>query len=396
MPTEYLSKISTKDLDILSLKELKGLNSFSMSEGARNEILFHLVYSTLKGGASYGFAKGVAEQVGHQCGLPGDEIVKIFDSAYQRYGRSQRNITQEVKEWVKLVTSGDFSVTECYKDLEVVTKDDKAATRKALTRMVDSKEVVPNGRGRYRTVSDELEFIDIFSKDIPIIPLRLPLEISSIYAAQQGNIIVISGEKNTGKTAFCLKTMELNHEHMQVRYMSSEMSEGEFKMRIRKFNRGVEAWKWKNIELLNRTDNFSDLIKDDGKLYIIDFLEIYDDFYKVGALIRDIWKALNHKGLAIICLQKNPGSLHGRGGSFSAEKARLVVNLEATYDGEGNICKLVNVKNWADNVETSPDGMVCRYKLVQGNEFSFTASEDAYWHHPTPACKPGKMVTSCG
>ena len=403
VPAEYLNKIQHQEKDLLSLKELKNLNSFSLSEGSRNEVLFHLAYSTLKGGASYSFVRGLCQKVGSESGLNQSEITKIFDSAYQRIVRNDRNIHQEIKDWIKLVTNSTFNVTDCYRDLEIVTKSDRAAARQALKRLVEDKLIRSEGkRGLYKPVDESIEYIDIFSAGDAGYPLTLPMDIHKYYEAQDGNVIIVSGEQNAGKTAWCLSAMEMNHMQHKVCYMSSEMSTPEFKKRILAFDMPIEAWNWKNIELINRNDNFADLIKPDGRIYICDFIEVYDDFYKVGATIRDIWQALDGKGIAICCLQKNAGSLYGRGGSFSAEKARLVINLEKSYDKVGNWCKIIKCKNWAPDIIDNPDGMQRRYKLVHGNKFveSAQAPTESLWHHPEPACATGGkkivQVPSCG
>ena len=392
LPDAYVQHL-TMSLSIDNTIDNKTLNSFDLSEGRRNEVLFHLAYTSFKGGSGYGFTKDLVTKVGTDAGLNRSELDKIITSAYQRALKKDRNISLEVENWLEIVTDCDFSVTDCYRDLEVVTSCDKAAVRKALSRLKDLKKIVQVGKkGVYRKVNEEIEYIDIFKDAPPPLGLRFPLNIETFFEAQQGNIMIISGEQNAGKTGFALEFMEKNHSAHKIQYMSSEMSQGEFRNRIQAFDLPLKSWNWKNITLLNRSENFADLIKDDGRIYICDFIEIYDEFYKIGAQIKDIWTALNGKGAALICLQKSGGSDYGRGGSFTLEKPRLGINLDRSRDGQGNICRLSKVKNWAPGVTSSPDWLECRYKLVQGHKF-MQCSE---WDYPTPKvggkCVPGTKV----
>jgi hypothetical protein len=67
-------------------------------------------------------------------------------------------------------------------------------------------------------------------------------------------------------------------------------------------------------------------------------------------------------GIAVIAIQKVPGRALGRGGDFTAEKARLYLTLDK---GEITITK---GKLWADQL-INPRGMTWKFKLVGGCKF---------------------------
>ena len=120
-----------------------------------------------------------------------------------------------------------------------------------------------------------------------------------------------------------------------------------------------------NSNRLPFTSDFSTAIRPEG-LNIIDFLEIHDEFYKVGALIKDIFDKLT-TGLAVIAIQKNKGRDEGLGGQRSLEKPRLYMAMEP-----GKL-KIVKAKNWL-NSTMNPNGMCMEFKLAKGCYFKGTGT----------------------
>ena len=132
----------------------------------------------------------------------------------------------------------------------------------------------------------------------------------------------------------------------------------ELRTRLEKFDIPLKDWTFSARE---RSGNFSDVTNPEG-LNIIDYLELHDEFYKVGAFIKEIFDKLT-TGIALIALQKNPKADFGLGGARGLEKARLYLNLEP---GKARIIK---AKNWAG--EVNPNGLILDFKLVQGCRFVF-------------------------
>jgi len=271
----------------------------------------------------------------------------------------QRNLKAEV---VNLICdmSGDISVTDCDRMLQLVTKQEKANLRQILHRLCKQNVLKKQGvkAGVYRIVQNDLEEINWLEAETDEFDIELPLELNQLVKIMPKNLIVLAGSPNSGKTGFLLNIVKDNMFKYNINYFSSEMSEGEFKDRITKFGSpSPREWKFKAY---NRCANFDDVIKPDD-VNIIDFLEIHDEFWKVGGMMRDIYEKLD-KGIAIIALQKAKGASAGRGGHATLEKPRLYLNMEP-----GKIT-VEKGKNWRYQT-VNPNGMSCTFKLVQGCKF---------------------------
>jgi hypothetical protein len=135
------------------------------------------------------------------------------------------------------------------------------------------------------------------------------------------------------------------------------MSNAEMKGRLRAFGEPLDKWKFNAFD---RCSNFADVIRPD-EVNIIDFLELHDEFWKVGGMMKDIYEKLN-KGIAIIALQKKRGADTGKGGDVTREKPRLYLSME-----NGKMC-IEKGKNWRHE-GINPNGLQCEYKLVNGSKF---------------------------
>jgi hypothetical protein len=134
------------------------------------------------------------------------------------------------------------------------------------------------------------------------------------------------------------------------------MGSGELKKRLSKFDDIIlRDWKFKAYE---RAGQFQDVIKSgEGKINIIDFLEIYENFYEISKPLAGIHKKLNG-AIAIVALQKNPGCDRGLGGYRTLEKPRLALSIDS------GLLKIVKAKNWRTG--ENPNGKQHKFKLVGG------------------------------
>ncbi|MFC1694132.1 DnaB-like helicase N-terminal domain-containing protein [Candidatus Latescibacterota bacterium] len=288
--------------------------------------------------------------------------------------KKKPNLTEKIRNWIS-VTSGDFFVTELDKELNIVTERDKASRRKVIQRICEDGllERASNRQGHYRSVDNSYENIDVYNAPTDSLPVKWPMEIEKHVIIYPGNIIIIAGEQNVGKTTFLLDFARLNMKNHKIRVMNSEMGDTEFRLALDRFE-GTLLEEWKSVQFIERSDHFNDLILSDA-INIIDFMEIYQDHYKIGAYIAQIHKKLN-KGIAVIALQKPPGRDEGRGGSVTLEKPRLYLSMSP-----GKL-KIVKAKSWSLTAQYSgqnPNGLEIDFKLVGG--FKFIPS-DTGWHRP--------------
>jgi hypothetical protein len=283
------------------------------------------------------------------------QLVEIKDKAENR----QPKVIDKVKDWIS-VTSGNFFVTDINKELGCVTESNKSAVRMAVKRLADANYIVPCGtkNGCYRVIEKDAPLIDFVNVNLnDPYPIKWPFGIENYVDLYPGNVVVIAGEANAGKTALMLNVVRQNMYRHKIEYFSSEMGPEEFHLRLRKFNDlNLSDWRFSPRQ---RSTKFEDVIVPDS-LNIIDYLEVTKDFYEVGGEIKGIFDRLG-KGIAIIALQKKKGSDIGRGGDFTLEKPRLYMAMQP---GE---LKIVKGKNWAS--EYNPNGMSWKFKLVQGCRF---------------------------
>jgi hypothetical protein len=198
--------------------------------------------------------------------------------------------------------------------------------------------------------------MDWLNCETKTVPLCLPFGLHKLVEIMPGNIILVAGSPNAGKTAFLLNIIRYNMSKFKIHYFNSEMGSGELKKRLSKFDDILlKNWKFTAYE---RGGQFQDVIKSgEGKINIIDFLEIYENFYEISKPLAEIHKKLKD-AIAIVALQKNPGCDTGLGGYRTLEKPRLALSIDS------GVLKIVKAKNW--RTAENPNGQQIRFKLVNG------------------------------
>jgi hypothetical protein len=256
-----------------------------------------------------------------------------------------------------------------------VTKQERAASRQALVRLVKQGELERGSRdGEFRVVEGDMHEMDYKApQDLSHTNLQWPLDIHQHATVYPGNIVIIAGSSNVGKTGMMLDIIHRNMNKHEIHYFNSEMGTIELQKRLLAFTDvRIDDWKFNAYE---RSGNFADVIRPGrGIVNIIDYLEVTEDFFRVGGLIRAVHEKLDG-AIAIINMQKKDGAGDlARGAEFTLEKARLYISMYR--DGLENVCRLVKVKNWGENVEHNPNGLQCRFKLAAGHKFIITEE----WH----------------
>ena len=368
LPDAYLKHIYNNS--IYSSKEIVTDFVTLFQDGRRDNDLFHIANQLAKARTPENEIRQVLEILANNCNppFPAKEIDIKIESALKRIERREINVTETVERWVS-VTDGDISVTDAVQAVQSVTGvTNRDTVRQALKRLKDQGKIVKSGRkdGIYRRVDAHAEDIDWLNADDDTIDFNYPLGIAKYVLTLPKNIIVVAGVPNAGKTAFLLNCVKLNMKIFDIHYFSSEMGSHELKARLSKFELPLKAWKFHAKE---RVSDFASVIKPDA-INIIDFLEMTQDFWMIAQYLKEIYERLN-KGIAIVAIQKNPGTDVGLGGYRGMEKPRLYINLEAGK------AKIVKAKNWADQT-LNPNGLEISFKLHQGCHFT----SDDKWHRP--------------
>lgn len=327
--------------------------------GRRDEDVFSLANALVKSKLSEKYIQQVIEIVATNCNPPfsSEEARLKIQSAIERAARREVSLAEEVREWV-LSSSGVFLSSDIDLCRQVSSRDEKKNISKILSRLCDEGiiEKYGNRNGQFRRVDTELEKIDFLNASNDALDLQWPFGIQNFVKIHPGNILGCAGESNSGKTALALNFARLQQDRFDVHYFSSEMGKTELRERLLKFPYPLESWR---VNFWERSSNFADVIRPDA-INVIDFLEIHDEFFKIGLYIKDIFDKLKN-GIAFILIQKNKNTDFGLGGMRSLEKARLYLAMEP-----GRL-KIVKAKNWAS--QKNPNGLSISFKLVGGCDF---------------------------
>jgi hypothetical protein len=284
------------------------------------------------------------------------QLIEIKDKAEGK----ERGITEQVKDWV-MSSSGLFLTSTVHRELCLSSRALKKQADEAIRRMEIKNIIVKCGdkNGCYRLIEKDAPLIDFLNVNLSEpYPIKWPFGIDEYVDLYPGNVVVVAGAANAGKTAMLLNVVRMNMARFKVEYFSSEMGPEELHLRLKKFD-DIALKDWTFVAR-KRSTKFADVIVPDA-LNIIDYLEVTKDFYEIGGDIKDIFDRLN-KGIAIIALQKKTGTDFGRGGEFTLEKPRLYLSME------GGQLKIVKGKNWS-NPTINPNNMTWKFKLINGCKF---------------------------
>lgn len=301
---------------------------------------------------------------------------------------NSENLMGEIRDWV-LKRHGIFTTYDIDREFDLRTRAEKNLRSRALNYLKTQQLIEPDGvvRGKWRTVDNELEVMDVFSASSESVSIPFPLGISNLVKLYPKSIILIAGEANAGKSAYVSsliyniysfssykdiykKIGNETVEQFETWYFNSEASAEELKDRWSKY---PDMNVFKNIKVVSRSSNFHDVIKPNA-INVIDYMEIYDSFWEIGGWIKKVYEKLD-KGIAVICIQKKSGGDIGRGGEITMEKPRLYLSIKDNKP-YGGICKIVKAKSFVDPTK-NPNGMEIDFKLINGCEFIETSG----WRH---------------
>jgi len=292
--------------------------------------------------------------------IKGKALEDMLDEHRKMVGL-EYGLSRKMREWIS-VQSGEFSNRDIISELDI-SKEKKAQVSTNLARFEKDGLIVKkkHGHGIWRRIEDTRQKINFKSSANKSVNIILPFDIHNLADIKPNDLIIIAGAPNAGKSAFIFNIIADNMDRFNIEYYSSEMFEDELSLRLKKFDDipWPDGWNFEAYEI--EGDHFADPIRGgEGNIYIIDYLEMYDEFYKVGGYLSEIHEKLNG-GIGIIALQKDPGKKTGLGAYRSLEKPRLYLSMD-----NGKI-EIVKAKNWKG--EKNPNGLQIHFKLVQGCKF---------------------------
>ncbi len=290
----------------------------------------------------------------------------------------RRNVQQEIENLIDFRGNGSVTLAEIYNDLKLISPEEKTACRMAINRIVSKGviEKVDGGKtGTYRKIlssADETKFIKGPRNHFPI---KLPFGLNKLCYIHPKSIIILAGSKSAGKTATLLHTALENQNKLPVIYLNSDMGDEEYTDRITKM--GCLCEEDICFKIYSRSKDFHDLITPEKKIFIVDFLEIHENFYEIGKPIKAIWEKLK-EGVAIIAIQMKSGGDTARGGDFTKEKARLYIAMDFLPDEKCSVIKIIDAKAPAPEYPDGVQGWKRKVKIINGSRFEYLNNWNFY------------------
>lgn len=341
------------------------VNHIDFTKGNRDNALFHVANCLVKGGMPEEEIEGLLTLISQNlCDppFPLKEVSAKIQSAIKRAKTVRLSISDEVREWA-LTTSGNFLTTDCHRELQLTTKENRKAANMALIRLEKEGLIVKHGqkRGCYRCAEKTCDEYDPNEIELTE-PLKiyLPFTLEHFVELMPGDLVVIAGTPNSGKTALLMNMIYDNMDKWKCFYYSTEMSRFACRRRMIKKDPPPVDNKWK-FRFVENFTNFEDVVRPDD-LSILDYLEQNEgEAYKIPGILAKIQRKLD-KGVAIVALQKNKGMDWGVGGQQTRAKPALFLTVEENYPA-GQILKVIKAKTFTD---VNPNGFVCQFRIVKG------------------------------
>lgn len=279
-------------------------------------------------------------------------------------------IWKEVDNWLILHRGESFDLNVICSQLDIKNKDDRNCVAKKLWFEV-KRETLEKSNRLYSYIDRTYKSIDwVHAKLTPPMMITWPhgIDDGSRFGfdgaahVSPGDIIIIAGLSNMGKSLFCINFLWENMDN----YPGSVLMGNEYTPS--KFARRVSKMDWKNpckedgtpkFELIERRENWKAIIKPNA-INIIDWINLEDNFYKIGSIIEGIQSKLKD-GIALIAIQKDANKNLGLGGGFSEHLASLYL----TIDKNRLTCR--KCKEWSGH---NPNGEMYSFEIHnEGTEF---------------------------
>ncbi len=294
----------------------------------------------------------------------------------QTFQTGEGLVKKLVARWLSFHKGERFDLDTICRQLDISNRDLRHFVVKKLSYEVSAGNLEKSVLVRppiYTYTNKDIKIIDwINATDSNPIPLNWPYghEDGSRFGfdgAVQifgGDIIVIAGVSNTGKTALALNLVVENMDDMRVSLQGNEYVPGKFHFRMGRMT-------WANplkedgtpkFELIDRHDNWADIIRPDN-LNIIDWLNLdgtSHPFYEIGSIVEGIQRKLKN-GVAVICIQKDANKDMGMGGGFSQHLASLYLAIDFMPDKHLKMT-VKKAKSWTGH---NPNHEMYAFDLVE-------------------------------
>ncbi len=301
-----------------------------------------------------------------------------------------KKVWQFIDEWLVLHQGERFDLDTICRHLSITDREGKHQVAKKLWYEVDRGNLEKSDR-LYSYIDNTYSLVDwVNANGSNTLNFKWPygVEDESRFGfdghvlISPGDIIVVAGMSNMGKTCFCLNLLWANMDTHQCTLMGNEYTPIKFKRRASNMT-------WANpiddngkpkFELIERRERWKDIIRPNN-INIIDWINLADNFYQIGAIIEGIQSKLK-KGIAVITLQKSEDKKHGLGGGFSEHLASFYISID--YER----LTVVKAKEWET---VNPNGKTYGFQIVdRGSKFNYIREIK-----PCPVCRGKRGNKGC-
>ena len=272
------------------------------------------------------------------------------------------HLSDKLREFLATAEGKVVDLTYLRRELHIDPNSPADANLRTLlsVNLVKEKIVRPSGKkdGIYRVIK-QVAPIDVFGEPLSEpINLMFPRDFETMMEMsfaedliiRGGDLILISGRSNYGKTQMCMSFAGENIDSNPV-LMGNEYTTLENKPTPRFLNRikNMDWIKWQTEDnkqkftlLPVRNDYAEHIIKD--RINIIDWINIdTGEHYMIGTIMESIKRELG-RGIGIIAIQKAEGAEAGRGGQFTKDFADVEILLDKLPESDDVLLTLGKVK----------------------------------------------------
>ncbi len=259
----------------------------------------------------------------------------------------QTKITrQDIREWIESTTGDWFYIDDVKKQLHIQA-DQYPKLRRALHEFCkeDLCEALGGKTGRYRKKvksKASLFWQTNGSGDFPIthpygVNDQTTFGFEDAFTFKRGSSYIIGGVTQAGKTTYALNLLWNNMDDKHIKFFCSESNRYKFWDRAQRMDwntpfkkENPETLEDCKFEFISKDDNFIDDLEG-ADMYIIDWLNVTDEVWKVGLKIQKMVNKVDRQGegIIVVVLQKSGESKYARGGSWTLDFADFGVVLDS-------------------------------------------------------------------
>ena len=299
-----------------------------------------------------------------------------------------KKVSALVKDFLYESRLENFDLDYICRNLGIQEAVNRKYVATVLSKMVKADELEKR-RGKYRFIDKEVKFVEWENAEVrPIEGLVYPYDVErsdgfgfeDYVILYPGDLIVIAGNSNAGKTAWCLNFLVNNMDKFKCRFITNELGDKQ------KFKARISSFDWVDVldkngkgkfEVIKRYTSWQDIILPDA-INIVDWINLAGDrSYDIGMILQSI--QAKSPLLGVIAIQKSEGNPLGRGKDFSRDLASLYLTIDY-----GKLT-VVKCKSWEKD---DPNNKMFGFRVVdRGSRFS-----DIYLAENCPKCRGSRYI----